>query len=384
MEFRLDIPKNWQDFETLCQKLWREIWSDPNAQKNGRSGQPQCGVDIFGKPSYGSIIAGVQCKDKDSSLGSELKSAELSRECKKAIKFKPGLSSFTIATTAPRDKSLQEHARKLTASGKYPFDIHVWSWHEIEEEIRFRPNVRNAYYPNVEIQPGEATTVKMSRFSARDQFYAFFSRPDVSALIAPRLGDFLIRLAYELSDNAYLHGNASQFKITCADRTVIFEDDGVNFDPTVSLDSSKTSARSHVGSYVYASFVQEFKDKVAIRHESVQHERKNTNRLALTFNDGLASFGNVDTHNVTVKLAWAYGRKGAERLAASIAIPSGTQELIVSIDDVWNLSGFAEFVRAMLRRLPNDVQLTISLPRDPMLEKIHEWFDDPRLRIKLR
>jgi hypothetical protein len=31
-------PTSWQDFETLCKKLWGEIWSCPEIKKNGRSG----------------------------------------------------------------------------------------------------------------------------------------------------------------------------------------------------------------------------------------------------------------------------------------------------------------------------------------------------------
>ncbi len=36
-------------FESLCLHLWKEIWGDPEAKKNGRSGQPQAGVDVFGR-----------------------------------------------------------------------------------------------------------------------------------------------------------------------------------------------------------------------------------------------------------------------------------------------------------------------------------------------
>ncbi len=49
MERRTDPspPAHWQDFEDLCLKLWRRRLID--AKKNGRSGQPQAGVDIFGR-----------------------------------------------------------------------------------------------------------------------------------------------------------------------------------------------------------------------------------------------------------------------------------------------------------------------------------------------
>jgi hypothetical protein len=49
LRLQYPAPANWQDFETLCLAIWREIWGDPNAQKNGRTGQPQAGVDVFGR-----------------------------------------------------------------------------------------------------------------------------------------------------------------------------------------------------------------------------------------------------------------------------------------------------------------------------------------------
>ncbi len=55
-------PSNWQDFENLCCDLWRAIWKDPNTQKNGRQGQSQNGVDIYGRPELREKWAGVQSK----------------------------------------------------------------------------------------------------------------------------------------------------------------------------------------------------------------------------------------------------------------------------------------------------------------------------------
>ncbi len=49
-------PANWQDFEDLCLKLWRPRLID--AKKNGRSGQPQAGVDIFGRDPKIEEVAG--------------------------------------------------------------------------------------------------------------------------------------------------------------------------------------------------------------------------------------------------------------------------------------------------------------------------------------
>ena len=58
MKIQLPPPANWQDFEDLCHRLWSSIWGT-NPQKNGRQGQPQCGVDIYGMPPYKSQYTGI-------------------------------------------------------------------------------------------------------------------------------------------------------------------------------------------------------------------------------------------------------------------------------------------------------------------------------------
>ncbi len=58
-------PASWEEFEDMCCDLWRWLWNDPKAQKNGRKGQAQAGVDVYGQPGGGSEWAGVQCKGKD-------------------------------------------------------------------------------------------------------------------------------------------------------------------------------------------------------------------------------------------------------------------------------------------------------------------------------
>ena len=53
-------PSNWQDFETLCKKLWGEIWNCEEIKKNGRLGQKQDGVDIYGIPEGEKQYYGIQ------------------------------------------------------------------------------------------------------------------------------------------------------------------------------------------------------------------------------------------------------------------------------------------------------------------------------------
>ena len=383
METRLPIPKNWQDFEMLCHKLWRDIWSDPNAQRNGRQGQAQHGVDVWGQPLYSGAVAGVQCKDKDGRLGSGLSSGELEEECVKARSFEPALRSYTVATTASRDSSIQEYARDLTVKNVFPFPVSVWSWDDIEEEIRFRPALVKAYFPDVALVDQDTGTVSASPIYYPEQFEAFFSRPDIQFRIQPGLRRLLRSLSYELSDNAFKHGRASSFSIVSEEAKIIFEDNGAAFDPLVGLDASKVSADSHVGSYVVAGFRERFKDSLLLRYERVGSDRIGVNRLLLEFSGPTHSII-FEPSEVVVDMALAHARDGAERLAASIALPRDGSDLLLLIQDYFALSAIVMFIRCLLMRNRSDTKLIFSIPRDCGMEALPRLFEDPRVIFVFR
>ncbi|KAA6337545.1 hypothetical protein EZS27_014378 [termite gut metagenome] len=87
---QLRKPENWQDFEKLCKKLWGEIWNCSNSiKRNGRNGQNQHGVDVYGKPNDENYFYGIQCKGKDDYTQNMLTRDEIDTEIKKAKTFKP-------------------------------------------------------------------------------------------------------------------------------------------------------------------------------------------------------------------------------------------------------------------------------------------------------
>jgi hypothetical protein len=139
-----------QDFESLCLDLWREIWGDANAQKVGRSGQEQAGVDVCGK--HGGRQVGVQCKQKDALTEKRLSAAVLEEEVEKAKSFTPKLGSFILATTAPRDAKIQAKARELSLTAG--FQVTVWSWDDIAEELFHRiellRTIFHIYWPTLD------------------------------------------------------------------------------------------------------------------------------------------------------------------------------------------------------------------------------------------
>jgi len=141
-------PRNWQDFEDICCDLWREVWRDPNAQKNGRQGQPQYGVDISGRPGQGGFWAGIQCKGRNNFGDKSLTEQEVKSEIEKAKSFEPKLSEFTIATTAPKDARIERLVRNITEENLRNdlFSVHIWSWRDIVERLDDFPKIIRKHY----------------------------------------------------------------------------------------------------------------------------------------------------------------------------------------------------------------------------------------------
>lgn len=152
IDLQISPPNSWIVFESLCHALFTEIWNDPYAQKNGRVGQAQNGVDVWGVPErkYGDSPSGVQCKGKTANYGSVAKFKEVSEECEKADGFEPSMEHWIFATTSPRDAKLQEQARKLSEDRKAKglFTVSVFSWDDIVDKLCEHPKVLKEFYPN--------------------------------------------------------------------------------------------------------------------------------------------------------------------------------------------------------------------------------------------
>jgi len=146
----LKQPKNWQDFETLCKELWGEIWKCPEIKKNGRAGQVQHGVDIYGIPFGETKYYGIQCKGKDVYTGRQFTETEISTEVEKAKLFQPPLKKLYFATTALKDVKIEEFVRQKnidnTANGF--FELHIFSWEDIVELIEKNKQTHAWYSDN--------------------------------------------------------------------------------------------------------------------------------------------------------------------------------------------------------------------------------------------
>ncbi|QHC37305.1 hypothetical protein [Komagataeibacter xylinus] len=136
---------SWEVFESLCRDLWSKIWNDPHAKKNGRPGQKQNGVDIWGQINGRGPYLGIQCKLKDISVGSTLSKKEIETEVEKAIQFTPRLSKLIFATTAPNDAKTETIVREISNSNKN-IDITIHGWDDIVNYLNIHEDIAKIYY----------------------------------------------------------------------------------------------------------------------------------------------------------------------------------------------------------------------------------------------
>jgi len=153
MEGKLQLrkPENWQDFERLCKALWGEIWEcSDTIKRNGRQGQVQKGVDVYGIKKGECVYRGIQCKGKDDYTNSQLTESEIDNEIAKALLFTPKLKSFYFATTANKDAHIEEYIRKknLESISKGGFEIDIFAWEDIVDLIEAHRNTYNWFLNN--------------------------------------------------------------------------------------------------------------------------------------------------------------------------------------------------------------------------------------------
>lgn len=148
---QIPAPKDWQAFERLCADLWELIWNDPDTQMNGRGGQEQHGVDVYGRINGTGPYHGVQCKGKNGNYGKGVTEKELRREVEKAKDFRPKIEHFILATTAPNDQNIQAVARKITIEHEKVglFPVVVYAWDEIQRKLAAKPEVIERHLPGL-------------------------------------------------------------------------------------------------------------------------------------------------------------------------------------------------------------------------------------------
>ena len=139
----IDIPKitDGSVFEHLCRDLWRNNTEYEFVELNGRSGQDQHGVDVFGRIIESGEWCGIQCKVK--STGQSLTKKDIETEIAKALTFNPSLAEFKLCTTLSRDEKLQTIVRNLQTElhNSDAFKFELFFWEDIKELLQDEKNI---------------------------------------------------------------------------------------------------------------------------------------------------------------------------------------------------------------------------------------------------
>jgi hypothetical protein len=104
-------------------------------------------VDIVGR--NGALYPiGLQCKKRSKWPVSKLTSKEIDAEINEAQNFEPALKAFYILTTAPDDKPLLEHVRKINERHKAKglFEVVLLGWGEIVRRATLDPKVADKHF----------------------------------------------------------------------------------------------------------------------------------------------------------------------------------------------------------------------------------------------
>lgn len=139
----LPRPKSWDELEDICADVLKRVWLDPYVVRNGRSGQSQHGVDLYGYPQHlgdpsAGKLAGAQCKNTEA-----LAFSTVAADIELASHFTPPLAEYLVLTSAPRDATLQEALRKDI----WPFRVHIMFWEDLSLELSAHDDLLRKHFP---------------------------------------------------------------------------------------------------------------------------------------------------------------------------------------------------------------------------------------------
>ncbi|WP_459873998.1 P-loop NTPase, partial [Endothiovibrio diazotrophicus] len=150
--YRIIPIHNSDHFEDFCCEVARDWFGDFAAQRYGRSGQKQGGIDI--NTTNREITATnnrgdsqkvvIQCKYKKDP--NNVRPAEAIRELKQDLKSAIASHQFDVfiyASTLKPDTELQDNAEKLSRT--YNKIVQIWFWDNLEKAVRTYPRLQRMY-----------------------------------------------------------------------------------------------------------------------------------------------------------------------------------------------------------------------------------------------
>ena len=326
MDYQLLKPQIWEKFEELCCDLWKSIWGDPNTQMHGRRGQSQNGIDVIGLPAYSNRYHGVQCKGKDDNKLSSLSIDEINAECNKATNIQPPIGNFVMATTANRDKNLQQYCRKLTEARTYPFTVSVWAWEDISQEIQNRPDLLRKYYSDIMdlLPPSDEFVIDID--TNQDKLAAFLTRPIIKEHFSLDLLQLMYPLVCELIANAFIHGHAGRCKIQLKDNRIEIRDNGAPYDFRNLL-----QINGRGGANTLCVVKAELQDDLELEWFL---DDNNENVTALVFKPDVMKRPLSDLLELTLDYTCSFGRDAglSQAVAHMRTIPSFKKKIIVNVN----------------------------------------------------
>ena len=366
-------PQNWQDFEALCHELWKRIWDDPHTQKNGRAGQPQHGVDVFGRIAHSEVYGGVQCKGKSNYESRKFLNDEIESEVEKAKKFLPTLHEFIIASTGKRDQKAQEVARIITQkhAGIGLFSVHIYSWDDIKSELIKHSDVLKLFYPRlfISVSPNGVKEIsqgcylfEINGLDYEDEITKLLNLDKFKHLIVEQLRFDLRDVIIELADNAFRHGKARTCQILIEKRKVSITDNGGGFDP---LSASSQNYTAGVGLQYLHLFRQKYAADLMLLYK--YDASVNVNVVEFNFQRDLASRGLIKSCLILLRKPFR-GRGILDQIAE---IPTGCKELYFNVvPGEFNPSLLVPFIKDLLDYIPKEVKLVITFPKDDIKKEI--------------
>ena len=149
----IPTPKSWDEFEDIALSAAKLKWVSKDFFRNGRQGQAQDGVDIWGHDEDHRHI-GVQCKNTVDGISF----GTVEQEVVSAEAFEPKLDRLYIATTAKRDAKLQKEVRQfsLNRAEQGLFKVDILFWDDICHDLSTEEDIFFHHYPQFKKRTNEA------------------------------------------------------------------------------------------------------------------------------------------------------------------------------------------------------------------------------------
>ncbi|WP_199512170.1 hypothetical protein [Nucisporomicrobium flavum] len=368
MTYALPVLADPQRYELLSLDVWRRKLGDPDAQRFGRNGQSQYGVDIFGRDAvHGGLRVGIQCKLP---IQSTITMKALDDEVAKAAGFSPRLDAYWLAYAGARDGALQRRAADITSEHERSggFTVHVYSWNDFLEDVTSWPSLIEIYWPD---HAGHRT-VRLQRVSSgalraeidltaeADAAVAnVFDEMEIRAFFDERMRADVRSLAAEIALNAFEHGKSRRLWITFHHDSIDLLADGPPFNPLAA-----NSISDGVGLQFVAHFREQYSDRV----------RLGWNRPSLRIY-ALSSTSFKSTSCVALTNSAAMSRLAAIDLAGNLSLPPHCEFYTVIIPLTITLSADRAFVDEVMRRAGGKPVIFRGSPHDIRSSIVARWGD---------